>query len=379
MNAMKIRTILISCCSALLFLGCGTSEPADINIGFIGPLTGHAVDLGVGPARALQLAVDQYNQKKTAEQPHVNLFCEDDHWEKENALPAYAKLRKEHAIEIVFVSNTDGTVALQQKVLEDHVILINAINNDALLSTMNKNTFKIAKKTEEAAAVVAGRILELNKKRLSIFYVTNDFMTRTAKAIEKIMLDRDIDCQMLPVDLHQSIFDREIEMCLKQNSDAIVFCGYQNLGFAMKKVRERGIDASYFGSTTLLGDNFFENAMGAMVGAEFSFFTPADGNYVLAEQFLQAYRKKYGANPFAIWPPMQAYDAMNLVLGYVGASAARSDDESLEDYLRKAMLSTTFYQGICGNVAILPDGSSRGIYFSLYSMTGKGMMEKVKR
>ena len=37
----------------------------------------------------MELAVEQYNRDRKEDQPKVNLFVEDDKWEKEKALPAY--------------------------------------------------------------------------------------------------------------------------------------------------------------------------------------------------------------------------------------------------------------------------------------------------
>jgi hypothetical protein len=41
--------------------------------------------------------------------------------------------------------------------------------------------------------------------------------------------------------------------------------------------------------------------------------------------------------------------------------------------------TVSFYQGVCGNIAILEDGASKGIYFTLYTIKSDGVVEKVKR
>lgn len=363
----------------LFFSACSPKPPEEINIGFIGPLTGNAVDLGEEPSKAIAFAIEEYNQRRTDTQPKVNLFIEDGHWNGENAIPLYEKLRTQHGIEILLLSHTDGTIALQEKALEDKVILINSLNNDALLSSMNENTFMIGKKTEEAAQVVAGRILELGLKKVGGFYVTNNFMTISADAFSQHLTANNVAVELLPVDIEKEDYTQELQNFSDKKVDSFVFFGYKNLGFAMKQARDLKIDAPFFASTTTLGKGYYENSEGALKGTEFSYFTVNDGNYVVATEFVKRYSKRYGAPPFSVWPTLQAYDAISIVLGIIGTPETNTSNLTLDERLKKELLKTNYYQGVCGNLAILEDGSSRGIYFSLYLVKGNGVVEKVKR
>ncbi len=364
--------------AAVFSTSCGPKASKDIHIGFIGPLTGNAVDLGLAPSKAIALAVKEYNQDRDPSAPEVFLHVEDDEWKGENAVRLYDKLRSEHAIDILMMSHTDGTIALQDKVLEDGVLLVNSLNNDKLLAGMNANTFVIGKKTEEAAQVVAARVVELGKKRVAGFFVTNSFMTISAEAFTKHLKRQGIEASLLPVDINKENYLEELEGFKEEGCDALVFFGYKNLGYAMKQARELGMDASYFASTTTLGDGYYENSEGTIEGTEFSFFTANDGNYIIADQFLDRYRIEYEESPFSVWPAMQAYDAANMVLGIIG-KGERGKGERQVEWLRRSLHDINYYQGVCGNLAIASDGSSRGIYFSLYVVRGPGVIEKVKR
>ncbi|MDG1476299.1 MAG: hypothetical protein P8Q14_04070 [Vicingaceae bacterium] len=70
----------------LFIYGCGAHKIEEINIGFIAPLSTRATDLGIDPSKAMELAIEQYNLKRKEGQPKVNLFLEDDEWDKDNAL-----------------------------------------------------------------------------------------------------------------------------------------------------------------------------------------------------------------------------------------------------------------------------------------------------
>ena len=374
----KLIVLLLSFIAVLS--SCGKPEIKEINIGYIGPLSTRATDLGIAPSQAMQLAIENYNASKTEGQPKINLFIEDGKWEKEMALPAYEKLRKEHDIDIVFISNTDGTIEIQEKILEDGVIAINPINNDKLLSSLNKNTFKIAKSTEEAHKALGIRIIELGLKKVTILHFPNDFMTIGGNAMKDILTENGIENKIIKVEKDQTDFTEILKKAKEDEAEAYVFLGYKDFGFAMKQARDLGIEAPFFGSTTLLDPVFFSNSEGAIVGTECTFFTPLDGNYILASEFLKNYKKRFGEEPFSIWPPMQAFDAMNIVINEVKmVNENKNKDESLGDWLRNRLFKVRYYQGICGNISITEDGSSRGIYFSLYKVESDGKLIKIKR
>lgn len=376
----KIKNIVLFLSILSISISCNTKQVKEVNIGFIGPLTTRAVDLGIAPSKAMKLAIEEYNRSKTNSQPKINLFIEDDQWEEAAALPAYQKLRKEHNIDILFISNTDGTIAIQEKIMEDGVIVINPLNNDKLLSSLNKNTFKIAKSTEEANKIIGVRIIELGLKKALILHFPNDFMTIAANSVQEILSENDVANKVISIPKDQTDFQEILQKAQAENTDAYVFFGYKNFGFAMKQARDLGIEDPFFGSTTLLDPEFYANSKETMVGTECTFFTTLDGNYILANKFLMDFKNRFGEEPFSIWPPMQAYDAMNIVINELKmVNEHKKEKEALGDWLRNRLFQVRYYQGICGNISISENGSSRGIYFSLYKVETEGNLIKIKR
>jgi ABC-type branched-subunit amino acid transport system substrate-binding protein len=360
--------------------GCINEKKKEVNIGFITPMSTRATDLGLGPAQAMALAVEEYNASKPDDAPKVNLYFEDDQWDKNLAKSKYQKLRKEHNIELLFISNTGGTVALQDEILKDNVITINPLNSDALLSSLNKNTFKIAKSTEAANELIAIRILELGLKKVYIMHYPNDFMTRATNAVKSHLDIAQLEYKIVETHKDQVEFEKELSEAKEMGAEAMVFFGYKEYGFAMSQARAMGISAQFFGSTVLMDPEFYDNSEGAIKGTEFCFFTPADGNYFLAKEFLVKYENRYIEKPVSIWPPMQAYDAMNIVLQQLKKiNSSKEKDEHISDWLRTQLHQVRFHQGVCGNISITTDGSSRGIYFSMYEYLEKGKETKVKR
>lgn len=359
---------------------CAPAAIEEIHIGYIGPLSTRATDLGIGPANAMKLAVSQYNEARQEDAPKVYLHIEDDEWEGERALAAYERLKAKYPISILFISNTDGTAALQEQILQDDVLIINPLNNDSLLSSLNRNTFKIAKSTEEANGLLAMRIIELGLKKTAILHYPNNFMTTAAQSVKGLLDQAGFATHLVAIDREQVDFSSELEGFKAKECDAYAFLGYKELGFGMKQARDMGITAPFFGSTVLLDPAYYANSEGTIIGTECCFFTPPDGNYVLANEFLVAYTEMFGEEPSSIWPPMQAYDAMNLTLNELRQLNSRKQRKlPFCDWMRGRLHKVQYYQGVCGNISIGEDGASRGIYFSLYEYVSKGTLEKVKR
>ncbi|MBJ7881827.1 ABC transporter substrate-binding protein [Gelidibacter salicanalis] len=365
----------------IFFSGCESGKVQELNIGYIGPLSVRATDLGIDPSNAMLLAVEEYNSNRLQDEPKVNLYIEDDKWDEANAIPAYKKLRQEHDISIVFISNTDGTVLVQDEILKDHVILINPLNNGELFRSLNKNSFNIAKSTEQTNGLVANRIIELGLKKVALFQFPNDYMTNATREVKRLLDLSEVELNIIPVKANQTTFIDHLKQLKEDDYDAYVFFGYKEFGFGMKEARDMGITAPFFASTVLLDPEFYLNSEGTVIGSEFPFFTPTDGNFTLAEEFLTKYEKRFDHSPSSVWPPMQAYDAMNLILSKVKAINNSKDKHTdFDDWLREALLEVNYYQGVCGNIAISRSGASKGIYFSLYKYGSKeNPIEKIKR
>jgi branched-chain amino acid transport system substrate-binding protein len=376
----KIKLIVLVLGIIAISISCNKKEVTEINIGYIGPLTTRAVELGIAPSQAMKLAIEEYNSSKTGSQPKINLFIQDDQWEQDAALPAYEKLRKEHDIDVIFISNSEGIIAIQDRIMEDGVIAVNPLNNDKLLSSLNKNTFQIAKSTEEANRIIGVRIIELDLKKTLILHFPNNFMSIAANSIQEILSEHNVENKVISVAKDQTDFTEILKSAQSENTDAYVFLGYKDFGFAMKQARDLGVENPFFGTTTLIDPEFYANSESEIVGTECAFFTPADGNYILANKFLKNFTKRFGEEPFSIWPPMQAYDAMNIVINELKmVNEDKKDTELLGDWLRNRLFQVRYYQGICGNISITEDGSSRGIYFSLYKVEPKGELGKIIR
>lgn len=362
----------------ILLISCSEKEIEQIHIGFISPQSHRATNLGIAPGKAMQLALQQYNESRKATEPEIILHLADDQWDESRSVPLYNQLKSKHNIDALFISNSNGTLALQNYLLKDDIIAINPLNNDKYLRENSNNTFFIAKSTEQANKVIAHRILQLQKKKVAIFRPDYNFFKVAAETIKSELAMKGISVEIIPTKLSQHDYNSELKLLKEESFDAYCFFGYVELGFAMKQARDMGITAPFFGCTEILDDKFFDYSEGTIKGTEFSYFTRLDGNKTLAAQFFEDYRIEYSQMPPSDWPPMQAYDAMNIFISAIrDINDKKIQRKNLSNHLAKNLKSIKNYAGVCGFLNMKDNQSIEGINFNLYELTNKNQTEKV--
>jgi ABC-type branched-subunit amino acid transport system substrate-binding protein len=338
--------------------------PKTISIGWIGPLSGPAKLLGTENLNSLKLAIDEYLQKKTATAPAIQLFVADDQYKSELTAQEYSKMVKEHPLDILFVTTYSGLKNIASQATRDNVILIDSIDNDAVLASLSKNVFLIGKETEELAGIEASVLIEQNKKNVLILYNNSDeFMANLAQTLHQVLQVSKIKNELLGYKQENIDFKQILGNSKSHNYDAYVFFGYTEIGFAMKQARDLGIDSNFYSINVITDPVLQQNSQGATEGVYLAHFTAEDGNKTKALEFLKRYENKYHSKPTTEWTALQTYDAANIVLDVIQSL----DPEHLNaEGIRNSLLKVNNFEGVSGKISIKPNGASRGIYPGLY-------------
>jgi len=117
----------------------------------------------------------------------------------------------------------------------------------------------------------------------------------------------------------------------------------------------------------------------------------ADGNYLSGpdltafsggdfyqNQFLPAYNKLAGSNPISVFHA-HAFDAMNVMVKAIEASAVQNSDGSLtiqRSALKDAVENTSNYQGIIGTITCTPLGDcATSVTIGVYQIPNVGFLD----
>lgn len=342
-----------------------------ITVGWIGPLTGPVSFLGTDNLKAVELAVAEYNTLKKAEEPMVKVVAEDDQYEAQRSFTAYQKIVSTHKAPIIVVNTYSAMGLLADSAARDGVILVNPIDNDVNLARLNANIFLIAKQTEDLAATLANHLMANDKKKIVILYYNGDaFMPTLANQTKDLLQKNQRTVLIHGYPPETTDFQSWLKEGTSNEADAYVLLGYSSLGPAMKQGRALGITAPYYTANLAMA----ESAGEAIEGTTVIHFTHAEGNSGAAEAFLNRFQQRYRKLPTHEWTAMQPYDATQIVLHALKETQGKKG--KFVDLLRSQLRATRDFRGVAGNIQILPDGSSRGIYWQLYRYS-KGTLIKI--
>lgn len=340
--------------------------PSTLAVGWIGPLSGSAGALGVDSLNAVKLALQEYQAKKSLADPEISLLDEDDNYNIAITLLKYNQMMANTPKPVaIMVGTYSGLIAIAPLVLKDSVIALNPIDNDKEIASLNRNVFLIAKETEPLAGLVVNAIIDQGKKNIAvIYYGDDDFMKHLATLFREILVSNNSQAQMFSYNRETTDFHSFLEKAKASNVDGYVFFGYQEIGLAMKQARDMGILAPFYSVNVIADPVLQKNSEGAINGTYFAHFTSLDGNRVEADEFLNKYYRIFKRKPLLEWTAMQSYDAARIL--FVAIQDAYHESGDFTDNLRKKLLETSNFEGVSGNISILPSGASRGIYTRLY-------------
>lgn len=157
------KLIAIIMLSGFIFFGCNTEKP--IKIGFIGGTTGRVADLGISGLDAVQLAVEQCNQKGGINGRKVQLIAKDDQQNPDIARQAAKDLIKEGVAAIVGPMTSDMGMIVAPLLNEARILNVSPTVTTQRLTGIDDYFFRVSATTREYAGHSARHQLESRDMR----------------------------------------------------------------------------------------------------------------------------------------------------------------------------------------------------------------------
>lgn len=339
------------------------TAPVEVRILWIGPLSGPVMFLGRDSAQALRLAVSEYNRLRRPDEPHLTLETVDDQYDAARATDLFDRAAARSRPALVFAATYNAMFPLTRRTADLRIPLVNPIDNDAVLETLGDHVLLIAKRTAVMSKTLADDLVKQKRSAVAIIYRTDDnFMPQLAIDIKSRLEGAGMQTLLLPYHAAESNFLSHAAAARRIPADAYVFLGYQELGHAMKQLRDLGVSATFYSVNTSMA----EVSLRAMEGARVLQFTPRDGDPMRSRKLLEQYRAAYGTEPSHPWSSFQTYDAANMIFG----ALRRIGADILSDPPRLiAELGRRQFQGVSGSIEMQRNGSIRGILWSMYTFS----------
>jgi len=376
MKNIMIISALLAVVAVALYVGVSLRWNQESNgkdnvltIGFVGPLTGPTSHVGIPELRGKEVAIEIYNQKRTSEMPEIRLVALDGKWDAKTGSEKLKELVETHKVKVIFFVNYALLDDIIKYAETENILFVNTHNNDSEIASLSDNLFLIAKKTPQLGTILAKDIIASGKKKVFLMYPENQpFYIRVKKGLEGYLSNFQ-GIQLLEyqyVKANRPDFKSYIQKGVDQNADAFVFFGHGEIGYAFKDARELGINSGIYSLNLVTSKQIQKKAQGGVEGVHFPFHTYLDGNRFLAKEFLNNYKKNFGEFPSIEWIAFQSYDGTAIVLNSI-AEVYNSEGNFIKN-LKRSLHRVQDYPGTSGDITISEDGSSSGIYHTLYKI-----------
>jgi len=312
---------------------------------------------------AVLLAVESYNRRVTSSF-RVKLLVEGIDEDASGIQSTYENMVSQN-IKVLLVNHYEGTILLAERAKQDDIILVNSAHNDHHLESLNENVFLIGKRTEDLSGLIADDIIYRELSKILFVYSEQDnFMKRIAEETEDVCMKTGLQCAFKPYQvLPDNFLDLVPESELRQ-FHSFAFLGGDETGHAMKAVKEIFPFAPIY--SVGVSEKLIQNAGKATAGLFYVGFTASDANREMTKEFTVRYFTKFKSYPAMFWKTLQAYDAINIIL--YSLNTVESGEGKLTDGLKTRLSSIENFNGVTGFITMLPEGSSRGVYWNLYQL-----------
>ena len=356
--ALLLTVIMIV---SIAFTGCGgdsggEAEGDTIKVGWIGALTGDMAPWGKCESQALQMYIDQQNEKGGVLGKKIELVTYDTKGDNNEAVNAVKRLIAQDKVCAVLGPNASAAAiaikgALNQgKVPDIATVATNpeiTVNKDGSLNPYN---FRVCFTDPYQGAVAAGYAIdELDAKTAAVLYdVSSDYSQGFTQFFIETFEEKGGNivaqegCKTGDTD-----FRPQLTKIKEANPDVILLPlgSYKEVALSANQARELGIDATLFGGDTWPSETLFEMAGPALEGSyvvnHFDYNDPA------AAEITKMYKDKFDTNP-----EINAYmvhDAFQLLIAAI-EKAESADSEAITKALTEVEID-----GVTGHISLSPD------------------------
>lgn len=377
---MKTKKIVALVLAAMmfctLFAACSKEESGDIDVGFIGPLTGAVAMYGTTAQKGAQLFIDEYNKAGGLNGRSINLISYDDKHDATEATNAYNKLvSSDEVAAIIGTVTSTPCLAVAQVSVEDNVPIITPTATQAEVTSFGDNMFRTCFLDPfQSTNMATFAKNELGASTAAII-CNNDDSYSTGLADRFVEVAGEIGLEIVALEKYSgtdSDYKAQLTNIAAKNPDVVFVPEYYNgLYMILSQAKEVGLDAAFLGVDGADGILGIEGVDPTIVeGLYFSNHYSTKDESEVVQNFLKNYKETYNEEPSAF--AALAYDAaMNLINALEKVSETMDIDNS--DECRAAIiaqLAATSIDGVTGHITYDADHNSQKACFVIEIVDG---------
>jgi len=303
-------------CSLALFIGCSGGNKGTIKIAAIAPLTGESAKMGEDISRAVQLAVDQWNEKGGVLGKKIELYAEDDRADPKDAVSVASKVISQGVVGVIGHYNSSCTIPASNLYNEAGIIMITPASTNPMVTDRGyPGVFRTCGRDDQQGKVEADFAAKVLKvKRVVILHDKTTYGQGLADEFKK-NLPSDVE-----IGLYEGITrgDKDFSAILTRAKsvapDLLMFGGlYGEGGLLTKQMRDLGLECKFLSGDGVYDPEYIRIAGAGAEGAYIS-YAPSAESIPSAMAFLKAYKARWPeVGPYSLF----AYDAANILLSAI--------------------------------------------------------------
>lgn len=368
MNKMR-KVVAILALSLVLVLGVSAK---DIKIAVAAPMTGDFAEYGIGFRNAVQLMVDEWNERGGVLGQKVKVVAFDDKNSGEEGANVAEKILSDKDIVAVIGHFASGVcLAAAPKYQEAGLPEISPSASHPDYSSVGDYIFRNNTVISvEASAGIDIAMKTLGAKKIGVLSVKTDWGTSTAGITKKLVAEKGGQ-----VAAHEEIVDGTVDFAPAISKmqaagvDTVIVVAMYNVlaPFASQYkavvpgIKLVGFSNAYSEQLIALAK---QNAEGIMFPA--AFFHNSTEPHI--QSFVSSYRAKYKTTPSSL--TAQAYDSAGMVLEAIKA-AGKADRKAIRDQLYKIK-----YPGVAGFTTFDAKGDAQKVFTQVVIKDGKFVQYK---
>lgn len=345
---------LVALATILMFVlvgsGCGSTkgQSDEIVLGLTAPMSGDYAEYGNSFKNAVQLAIDKVNQDGGINGKKLKVVVSDSKNDpKEAANIAQKYVSDSSVMAVIGDFTTTSSLAGAPIYQRGGLVQLSPTSSHPDFTKQGNYMFRnIATQAKEGPIVADYTFNDLNKKRVAIIYIKNDWgivaQEHYQKAVEKLGGNVVAVESFLP---EQGKDFNAIITKVKEQQPDIVFLGmmYTDGALLAQQMRKQNMNIPLIGTSSLFSEELLKLGGSAVEGLYLTCsFYPADQRPEVQE-FVTKYQAQYGKAPTMF--AAQAYDAAGLIIQALKNGA--KDRSSLRD----ALAAIKNYPGVTGSTS----------------------------
>lgn len=354
--------VLAVAAAILIFKQSGsTGAPAEISVGWIGPLTGDAAPYGVAIKRGTDLAVQEINAGMKIGKP-LRIIYEDDQAKPTAGVAAFEKLTKVNGVPVVIQAAASSVMlAVMPKAEAAKVVYISpSCSSDKIRTEKMRNNYKYIFRTWPSDAYQAEVLAkfaanELKAKKAAVLYINTEYGIGFKDVFAKQFQDAGGSVVLSEGFAEGTTDFRSLLTKTKDTSPDVVFIPshYKEAAQLLKQARELAINVQFLADAALYSPELLKVAGNAADGL---ILTNPDWSPLSKKPkikaFVEAFRKANNQDP-------DVYAAAGYDLVLLMAEAIREGKDTSADSIQQSLHQLKPYDGVTGELVFDAIGEVR--------------------